>query len=280
MDNPFPQDPRPLPGSPSLPEPSTGHTPHVEPAAKIEATRSVAPQTSAAPAQNNAVATPADQLKTNGDLISGSASTQRGHVEPHNLSVSSLSANPPASDQSESQTTKLVSEAGEAGANAERQQIPVHSDPPRGTHGGNQVGDQALSQSNLNPASAVPSRVATGGQQTSESRAADKGEVIPSAEGNHAAVGPSAAINPALVEHEYPEDSPADLKRIAQRILARRVGSIPQQRVEANASRIRGLKSLGFKVKEIYTDLVIDERINADKVSYKQFADQVKKLTT
>ena len=280
MDNPFPQDPRPLVESPSLPEPSTDNTPHVEPATKVEATRSVIPETSTAPTQNNPVATPADQLQTNADLISGSASAERGHVKPHNLSVPSLSAKPPSSDQFELQTTKLVSEAGEAGANAERQQIPVHSDPPRGTHGDNQVGDQALSQSNLNPASAVPSRVATGGQQTSESRAADKGEVIPSAEGSHTAVRPPAAINPALVEHEYPEDSPADLKRIAQRILARRVGSIPQQQVEANASRIRGLKSLGFKVKEIYTDLAMDERIDAAKVSYKQFADQVKKLPT
>lgn len=280
MDNPFPQDSRPLPGSPSLPELSTGNTPDVEPAAKVEATRSVAPQTSTAPAQNKAVATPADQLKTNGDLISDSASAERGHVEPHNLSVPSLFAKPPASDRSESQTTKLVSEAGEVGANAQRQQIPIHSDPPRATHSGDQVGDQALSPSNLNPASAAPSRVASDGQQRAGISPAEKLEVLPSAEGSHAAVRPPAAINPAFVEHEYPEDSPADLKRIAQRILARRVGSIPQQRVEANASRIRGLKSLGFKVKEIYTDLVIDERINADKVSYKQFADQVKKLTT
>jgi len=77
---------------------------------------------------------------------------------------------------------------------------------------------------------------------------------------------------------EYPDDSPEELQRIADSIRAEIVGSVPQQRVRANAFRIRGLLKLGFKVKQVYAHLVGAERIDAAQVSYKQFAGEVRKL--
>ena len=277
MDNLFPHDPYRDAALPFNPAPSTSQPAPVE----VEPESSAATPTLLTPTPDSAVAKPeAQPPQVDREKIPDPATAEREPIEPRSFSVPLVPTMEPAAERSESSKIKPVSEPSEKDATAQPPKTPVYSDPSLVKHGENRLDQKAPAQSDHNPASAVPSGVATDAHRRSEIRPADQREVLPSPDGSHAAVRPRAANDPAFIPLEFPTDSPDELERIAKRILNRRTASIPQQQVMANTSRIRGLKSHGLNVKEIYTDLVIEGRIDADKVSYKQFADQVKKLPT
>lgn len=281
MDNLFPHDPYRDAASPSNPAPSTSQSAPFEKADEVERKSLVAASAPLIPTPDSAVVKPeAQPPQVDRQKIPSPATVEREPNEPRSFSVPSLPTMKPATERSESSKIQPVSEPTEKDATARPLKASIDCDPSIVKHGENRLDQKAPAQSDQNPTSVISSGVASDAHRRSEIRPADPREGQASLDDRHAAVRARVANDPAFVPDEFPEDSPADLKRIAQRILARRVGCIPQRQVEANASRIRGLKSLGLKVKEIYTDLVIEGRINADKVSYKQFADQVKKLTT
>lgn len=281
MDNLFPHDPYRDAASPSNPAPSTSQSAPVEIADEVEPKSSAETPALLIPTPDSAVAKPEAQTpQANREKIPSPATVEREPNEPRSLSVPLLPTMEPATERSESSKIQPMSELTGKDASAPPLKAGVDSDPSIVKHGENRLDQKAPAQSDQNPTSVVSPGVATDAHRRSEIRPADQREGQPSLDGSHAAVRPPAANDPALIPDEFPEDSPADLQRIAQRILARRVGCIPQRQVAANASRIRELKSLGLKVKEIYADLVIEGRITANKVSYKQFAGQVKKLAT
>jgi hypothetical protein len=91
-------------------------------------------------------------------------------------------------------------------------------------------------------------------------------------------VGPTTKTDLGVAGQSYPEDTDEELSRIAADIISSRAETEPVRQVRPNASRIRGLLKKTCNVKEIYNHLVSKGRIDPSKVSYKQFANQVKKL--
>lgn len=275
MDNSLPFENRtPEASTPSNPISTTHSTLTAAAGAKNSGNTPLAAAPAAQPSREVSPMSAAQSLSAERQQASGPATPMRTQADPFARSVPPTATMSPKPIQAGAQTIQPASDISVETKDGEAKPEPWRSSLSYPDDGSGRVQRQTASGFIQGP-NRGEEKVGSPTTQAEESRDVRGGSNRPAAL-DPKLVSAAEASDPTLIGSQYPKDNAEELRRIKAEIRALRTTSIPAKQVHANEHRIRDLAADGFQIKEIYDHLVREKRIDHAKVSYKQFAGQVK----